>query len=752
MIIHQTTHSSKAPFASHRSWLLLAGLCFQLLFGGDTLVSAQNVSWDPSGKFPSPTLLVNATTEQATLCKPRHLDTMRSKPVPTNAWWGNLVTCDATTNATQPIWSNPFAVSVEDSGAYGFALSYPYRNRFFGGVTDGVAKYYAHPKRNEIQLTAYEFQSAIPDMQVINWTDLGVTVQLQAPSSTGTMKSSMVSGMAYFTTTYKGLTPEILFEAPIATINGATATIGTSYNGTKFNVLAVSGQQWWIHVFPLNSSSPGIQFNFATSMILQGLTTFNGTIRVSAILDPTQSTAQNTHSSCIVTGGDVEIANDSKYSFKWKTEGNCSNGLFHYAMDHHTKTLTAASVAEVLNVTMYSATRGLMKAFTTLTSPPTWSFYESRNIPVTHYPRSRLTTAIALQQDLKTKLRADIQSIWTVSTAGSYYFTGKLVQQYASLCLMANDPVIVGTDLSLLRRCVTKLESAITPFLDNSWKYPLKYDAVTGGVVSSEGFITGDANADFGNTVYNDHHYHYGYWVHMASVINYLHPTWSRIGDLNNMTRLLLRDVANPSRDDPYFPKFRGFDWFRGHSYSHGMTALGDGKDEESTSEDINFAYSMALFGQTTNHKLMKDIGRLLTKISARSIQTYFLFDKANTIHPEAYRPHMVTGILFDNKADYATWFSADEYMIHGIQMLPVTPVLEYVRTSTFIQQEWDTILSKLDIVARDQQSNSWYSLLYLNYARVNKAQALLKLSQCSSMMDGLSRSWALYMAAQFSL
>ncbi|KAG6971629.1 hypothetical protein JG688_00004364 [Phytophthora aleatoria] len=745
MSIHQTS-----PSTSRRPWLLLAGLCSQLLFRGDIIVSAQKDSWDPNGKFPSPTLLVNATTEQSNFCKPRHLDTLRSKPVPTNAWWGNLVTCESTTNATGPIWPNPFAVSVEDSGAYGFSLSYPYRNRFFGGVTDGVAKYYAHPKRNEIQLTAFEFATSIPDMQVTNWTDLGVTVQLQAPSSTGTMKSSMVSGMAYFTATYQGLTPEILFEAPIATINGASVNIGTRYSGTKFNVLAVSGQQWWIYVYPSTSQSNGIQLNLATSMILQGLSSFNGVIRISTIIDSAQSTAQDTYSSCIVTGGDVEVTSDSKYSFKWKTDGDCSKGLFHYALDHHTKTLTAASVTEVINVAMYSATRGLMKGFVTVASPPAWSFYESRNIPVTHYPRSRLTKAAALQQDLFTKLRADIQNIWTVATDGSYYFTGKMVQQYASLCLMANDPVIVGTDVSLLRRCVTKLENAVTPYLDNSWKYKLKYDAIMGGVVSSEGFVTGDMNADFGNTVYNDHHYHYGYWVYMASVINYLHPTWTRLGDLNNMTRLLLRDVANPSREDPYFPKFRGFDWFRGHSYSHGMTTLGDGKDEESTSEDINLAYSMALFGQTTNHERMKDIGRLMTKISVRSIQTYFLFDSTNTIHPAAYRAHMVPGILFDNKADYATWFSADEYMIHGIQMLPVTPVTEYVRTSTFVQEEWDNILSKLDIVKNDELSNSWLSLLYLSYARVNKAQALVKLNQCTTMMNGLSRSWALYMAAQY--
>lgn len=739
----------RTPSTSRRPWSLLAGLGCALFIRGKNLVLGQSDSWDPSGKYPSPTLLVNATNEQVDFCNPRHLDRLRNHPVPTNAWWGNLITCDATTNATSPIWSNPYAISVEDSGAYGFALSYPYRNRFFGGVVDNLAKYYAHPKRNEIQLSAMEFATARPDMQVTNWTDLGVTVQLQAPSSTGTLTSSLVSGMAYFTTTYENLVPQIILEAPLATINGVAVTIGTRYTGTKFNLLAVSGQQWWLHVSPTTSSTT-LELNLATSMILHGLSPFNGTLRVSAIVDPLQAVAHDVYSSCIVIGGNVDIASAARYAFQWVTEGNCTTGLFHYALDHHTKSLTAASVTEVVDVAMYAATRGRMRGFVTKASPPAWDFYEAAEVPVTHYPSGRLTKSVDWPLDLVTTLRSDIQSSWTVAIDGSYYFTGKLVQQYASLCLMANDPVIVGTDASLLRRCVTKLEAAIAPFLDNSWRYPLKYDNVTRGIVSSEGFATRDLNADFGNTVYNDHHYHYGYWVYMASVLNYLHPTWSRLDELNAMTTLLLRDVATPSRADPYFPKFRGFDWFRGHSYSHGMTSLGDGKDEESTSEDVNFAYSMALFGQATKHARMTDIGRLMTKVSVRAIQTYFLFDSTNVIHPAAYRAHMVPGILFDNKADYATWFSADVYMIHGIQMLPVTPVTEYVRTPTFVQEEWDSILSNLTIVTGDEFANSWLSLLYLNYARVNKVEALKKLNQCTVMMNGLSRSWALYMAAQY--
>ena len=46
------------------------------------------------------------------------------------------------------------------------------------------------------------------------------------------------------------------------------------------------------------------------------------------------------------------------------------------------------------------------------------------------------------------------------------------------------------------------------------------------------------------------------------------------------------------------------------------------------------------------------------------------------------------TGIFFQNKVDYATWFGWRYDFIHGIQMLPVTPAVLMIRTPKFCQQE----------------------------------------------------------------
>ncbi|KAJ0395571.1 hypothetical protein ATCC90586_002930 [Pythium insidiosum] len=136
-----------------------------------------------------------------------------------------------------------------------------------------------------------------------------------------------------------------------------------------------------------------------------------------------------------------------------------------------------------------------------------------------------------------------------------------------------------------------------------------------------------------------------------------------------------------------------------------------------------------------------------MLRVDANAIRTYFLMTSDNTIHPPEFVKNHVTGIFFDNKVDYATWFSPEKFAIHGIQMLPVSPINEVVRTPKFVQQEWDNILSKERIVTANDVTNPWLSLLYSNYAIVNKEKAMEVLARAKPD-DGLMQSWALYMAA----
>ncbi len=58
---------------------------------------------------------------------------------------------------------------------------------------------------------------------------------------------------------------------------------------------------------------------------------------------------------------------------------------------------------------------------------------------------------------------------------------------------------------------------------------------------------------------------------------------------------MLSRDYSGVDNDDPYFPQFRSFDWFMAIHGAKGLFPSGDGKDEESTSEDVNSCYAIKL-------------------------------------------------------------------------------------------------------------------------------------------------------------
>ncbi len=215
------------------------------------------------------------------------------------------------------------------------------------------------------------------------------------------------------------------------------------------------------------------------------------------------------------------------------------------------------------------------------------------------------------------------------------------------------------------------------------------------------------------------------------------------------MVETLIRDVANADiAADPFFPLFRNFDWFAGHSLSHGLVPFLDGKDQESTSEEINCHYGLILWGQVSDDIKLETLGQIMTKVGKRSVGHYLLMEDTNTVHPQIV-PNKVVGLFFENKVDYTTWFGANREYIHGINMIPVSPINEFLRTDTFVNEEWNSVLSDLELVkdASNHRSNTWQSLLFANYAVIDKDDAMVQLSQ-ASMDPGLSRAWAMYFAA----
>lgn len=106
---------------------------------------------------------------------------------------------------------------------------------------------------------------------------------------------------------------------------------------------------------------------------------------------------------------------------------------------------------------------------------------------------------------------------------------------------------IVG-DKATAQAGLGKLKTAFARWANNQQQYPFYYESAWGGLVSSASYATGDPNVDYGNTYYNDHHFHYGYFIYAASIIGHLDAGW--LAANKAFVNALVRDIANPSTED----------------------------------------------------------------------------------------------------------------------------------------------------------------------------------------------------------
>jgi len=85
----------------------------------------------------------------------------------------------------------------------------------------------------------------------------------------------------------------------------------------------------------------------------------------------------------------------------------------------------------------------------------------------------------------------------------------------------------------------------------------------------------------------------------------------------------------------------------------------------------------------------MRQVGQIATAAEIHSAKVYWHLDDANIVYPEIIKEKRMLGILWQNLAQYQTWFGGQAYMVHGIQMIPVTPITEIVSDAEFTRVEY---------------------------------------------------------------
>ncbi|MFZ6012436.1 MAG: Ig-like domain-containing protein, partial [Bacteroidota bacterium] len=208
----------------------------------------------------------------------------------------------------------------------------------------------------------------------------------------------------------------------------------------------------------------------------------------------------------------------------------------------------------------------------------------------------------------------------------------------------------------------------------------------------------------------NDHHFHWGYFIHAAAAIEQYQPGWA--AQWGGMVDLLIRDAANPSRTDPMFPFLRNFSPYAGHCWANGFATEPFGNDQESTSESMQFNSALIHWGTVTGNTQIRDLGIYLYTTEQSAVEEYWFDINDRTFQP-AYAHEMVArvwGAGYDN----GTWWTSDIAASYGIQLYPIHAGSLYLGHHTsYVQKVWDGMKAKTQVLSNTPNDNLWYDVYW---------------------------------------
>ncbi|CAN9402383.1 unnamed protein product [Alternaria alternata] len=682
----------------------------------------------------------------------QHIDD-KDVPIQTNKFYANFFLGSRSFST----WTHPYSLSWDNNpndGTYGIAISHTTRDKFAFVPDANNTRFFISPIGiHHIILTAAELKSDT-SLSLERLGAFSTWVNLRPNNMQGTrilMSLPVAQGMGMVTAVYDRAKPVIETTVFFLSLDWVERVNGVT---DKYRTVLNDGSHWLLYVTS-DGSIGTLPFVLENSTTITGPADFIGKIQVTknpsgeaveSIFDHSAGVyAVNATISATVNGA------FGSYTIDWTKGGLVERPLLMYALPHHVESFDQQTAASLKDITLVTTTKGFARAIVadrmTMVEndlPDTIGFAPwaknpnaaggSENINVNSQALALINQAgiAELSQDMIRQ-----------TSLNSMYYSGKGLVKFATIIYTLNS--MTGNS-QYAAAGLDRLKDAFNVFVNNTQPEPLVYDQVWKGIVSGASY-SGDLGLDFGNTLYNDHHFHYGYFVYTAAVIGHLDPTWLGQGSNKAWVNSLVRDFANPVTDE-YFPFQRSFDWFHGHSWAKGLFESGDGKDQESTSEDTFATYAIKMWGRVIQDPNMEARGNLQLAVQARSIKNYFLMEANNTNQPAGFVKNKATGILFENKIDHTTYFGGNIEYIEGIHMIPLNPSSAYTRRRQFVQEEWATYF---DNGRAEQVQGGWKSILKANQALFDQKASydFFANPNFNEQLDGgASRTWYLAYSA----
>lgn len=268
------------------------------------------------------------------------------------------------------------------------------------------------------------------------------------------------------------------------------------------------------------------------------------------------------------------------------------------------------------------------------------------------------------------------------SLTNNTYVRGKGLAKAANLIPVFHQAGKIAARNSMVQKLKTELASWYKG-LDGHY---FGYDSIWGGIIG--------VPAAYGSESYNDHHFHYGYFIYASAILAMFDPAFASDSQFKSIVDLVVKDFVNTDRNSSSFPFLRNFDVYEGHSWSSGKgssNAGNDGTDQESISESMNAWAAVYLWGMATNNQDLIETAIYGYTTELAAAQEYY-FD----IYNETYPPRSVFshrgGILYDGSLKYRVHWETAQTIAqerYGIWILPMTPSMLYMGYNTTAAQSY---------------------------------------------------------------
>ncbi len=564
-------------------------------------------------------------------------------PIPTNDWWSSLVF----SKFSNQMFPHPLGIQAHDAGLRIYYPGVGYTANDQGVFTAVMGM------PNDLTIGS-SHQSTFPDARASHWSDWFVTAAFG-----NDLKLTFGHGSPFVFGTIVGGGATFSFGKP-PKISGTGSVLSVNVDGRTYGLFGPKGSSWeglGTQKFTLKSDKPYFSVALLPDDKPETLAFF-ARYAHNHVTDSKVTWAYDEKSSKVTT----------RYAFSVKAfepgaEGTVF-GLFPHQYQRSRDSLTSFT---------YVCARGLMKVgtgtgFTTVT-------------PFQGVLPALPNIGSHDKGILKKFLNADAAT-YKPEIADTYW-CGKAMGKLSTLASIADVSGDLNARDQFRIRLKGLLESYFTAKDSNGVFY---YNKQWGTLIGYPASYGSDESL-------NDHHFHYGYFIRAAAEIARLEPGWAKDQKWGGMVNMLIRDCANPRRDDPMFPFLRNFDIYEGHTWAAGKAEFADGNNNESSSEAMNAWTGMIIWGALTGDRQIRDTGIYLYVTEKDAIDNYWF--NATNIYPKTFT-RSIASMIWGAKAAYATWFSGDPICMHGINYLPMQSGSLYLGTNPpAVQRDYDGLVKE---------------------------------------------------------